>query len=884
MSLWRQLTRGLHVLTHRAAADRDLADELEHYVGLAAAEHEARGLSPAQARRAARLEAGNADAVREQVRGAGWESLVESVLADVRYAGRSLRRNAGFATVCVLTLGLGIGASTTIFSAVGPILFEPLPYPHAERVVSLAGVREDGSGEDVTYGTFVELSERARSFTTLAVADAWQPALMGLAEPERLSGDRVSAGYFRALGVAPVGRDFTAADDQVGAPRVAILSDGLARRRFGSPLRVLGRQVTLDGDSYTVIGVMPAGFDNVLAPAAEIWAPRRYRAHASFESAEWGHHLRMVGRLQAGVSVEQARRDVTGIARTPAPEFPRPPWADLKQGLRLEALQAAVVRGVRPALLAIVGAVLLLLAVAGANVTNLLLARAAQRSGELALRATLGAGRARLARQLLTESVLLAGLGGTVGVALALVGVRALVGLAPSGLPRADAIGVNGYALAFALVLTMLVALAVGVAPAALAARRDLRAGAASRARATSAHHLRRSLVVGEVGLALVLLVGAGLMLRSLQHLFAAAPGFEASHVLTMEVVAAGHTYDSDAARQRFFEEAVESVRHVPGVTAAAFSSQLPLSGDLDAYGIAFESIPRGDPNDYGSALRYTVTPGWFAAMRIPLRRGRLFDDRDRPGTPQAVLINASLARRLFSHRDPIGQRVRMGPALGQPGLPAGIVVGVVGDVKQTSLALGDEDAFYVPMGQWSWVDNVQSLVVRTTGDPLPLVPAVKRALWSVDRNNPILRIDSMEQLVAASEARRRFVLVVFEAFALAALLLAAVGIYGVLAGSVTERTREIGVRAALGASRESIMALVLRQGLTLAGLGVALGLLGAAAATRAIASLLFGLSRLDPLTHLGVVGLLGSVATIACAIPAWRAARVDPATALRAD
>jgi len=349
-------------------------------------------------------------------------------------------------------------------------------------------------------------------------------------------------------------------------------------------------------------------------------------------------------------------------------------------------------------------------------------------------------------------------------------------------------------------------------------------------------------------------------------------------------VDAAGHGYDSDTARRHFFEQALDAVRQVRGATGAAFTSQLPLSGDLDGYGIDFESVPQATSDDYGSALRYTVTPDWFRTMRIPLRRGRLLDAHDRPGMTEAVVINASLARRLFRTRDPIGQRVRIGPELSAGDHPWDVVVGVVGDVKQTSLALDEEDDFYVALGQWGWVDHVQSLVVRTKGDPAAAVPAVERAIWSVDPNSPILRVASMDRLVAASEARRHFVLVVFEAFALAALLLVALGIYGVLAGSVAERTRELGVRAALGATRRDILALVLGEGTMLTGMGVGVGLLGAAVATRAIASLLFGLSRLDPATYLGGIGLLLGVAAVACSLPAWRAARVDPAVALRGE
>jgi putative ABC transport system permease protein len=648
---------------------------------------------------------------------------------------------------------------------------------------------------------------------------------------------------------------------------------------------LLGRSITLDGDRFTVIGVMPPGFEDVLAPAADVWAPRRYRPNTPFESAEWGHHMRMIGRLAPGVGVEQARREIAGIGASPIADFPRPSWASMENGLDVRSLRDAVTRDVRPALLAIVTAVVLVLAIACVNVINLLLARGLRRRDELAMRAALGAGRGRMVRQLLTETLLLATMGGVLGLLVGAVGVRGLVALAPAELPRLGAIGMNTPALVFTIALTTLVGVVVGLVPALQATNRDLRGGMQSGSRTTSgaSHTLRRSLVVAEMALALVLLVGAGLMLRSLSRLFSVVPGFDASHTLTMQLDAAGHRYDSDTATYLFFEEALQRVRALPGVTGAAFTSQLPMSGDLEGYGVEWESVP-GTRADLSSALRYAVTPDWFRTMRIPLRSGRLLDDDDRSGAPEAVVISESLARRVFPDIDPIGQRLRIGPEIGDASRPWGTVVGVVGDVTQTSLALGADDALYIAMGQWLWVDQVQSLVVRTSGDPAALAPAVRRAIWSVDRNVPIIRVATMDELLARSEARRHFVLLVFEAFALAALALAVIGIYGVLAGSVAERMRELGVRAVLGATPATLRALVLRQGMTLALAGTAIGVVVATVATRAMTTLLFGVSRLDPITYIGVIALLLGVSAIACWLPAWRASRVDPAVTMRGE
>jgi putative ABC transport system permease protein len=813
---------------------------------------------------------------------------MNGLLQDLRYALRQLRKNLGFACTAIVILGLGIGASTAIFSAVNPILFEPFPYPHAGRIMMIWYAVEDGSRIPQTFHTYREMAERNRSFAAVAVMKPWQPTLAGGDEdqPERIEGQQVSAGYFQALGVLPaLGRDLQPADDVLHGPKVVIISNGFRRRHFGGGVAIIGRQIRLDDDSYTVIGVMPDDFDNVLAPEAEVWSPLQYDTGniTSIETREWGHHLRMVGRLRPGIGINQAKSDLDWMARTPVPEFPRPYWASLDHGFIANSLQDDVASAVKPALFAVLGAVILVLVIACVNVTSLLLARSAQRRGEFAMRAALGAARRRLVRQFVTESLLLAILGGALGLMVAYFGVQAVVALSPPGLPRVNAIRVDGTAFAFALGLTAIIGLVVGMIPAWHFSRGELQLEVQqSSHRYAGGHQLtRRTLVVAEVALALVLLVSAGLLLRSLARLFAVDPGFDASHVLTMQVQESGHRFDNDSARDRFFMQALEAVRQVPGVAAVAFTSQLPMSGDFESFGVQFESEPNDDSE---AGLRYAVSPDYFQAMRIPLRRGRLLDEHDVAGAPQAILLSESFAKRKFLNQDPIGQRVRVGPDIGHPDRPWGTVVGVVGDVKQTSLALSAPDAFYTASAQWSWVDRVQSLVVRTGGDAAALTPAIRKAVWSVDSDQPIVRVATMDNLLATSEAQRRFVLILFEAFGLVALVLAATGIYGVLSGSVTERMREIGVRAALGATRGDILALVIRQGMTLTVIGVAIGVSGAMAASRALESLLFGVSRLDPLAYFGVIVLLGGVSAIACGVPAWRAAQVDPAITLRAE
>ncbi|HVT40098.1 MAG TPA: ABC transporter permease [Gemmatimonadaceae bacterium] len=887
MSLWRQVTRGLGVLLNRSAADRALSDEMRHYMDETIAAHIARGLSPDDARRAAQLEVGNTTAIRDDVRSHGWEHFVDTFFTDVRYGARRLRNTPGLTAIGVLTLAIGIGASTAIFSALNPVLFEALPYPHADRLAMIWYSGGDGTRSDQSFGTYREVAARSRTFEAVAVYKAWQRTLTGRDEPEPLDGQLVSASFFRVLGVGPaIGAGFELADDRPNGARVVIISDRLWRRRFHADRSIVGSQVTLNDKPYTVVGVMPARFENVLAPTADLWSLLQYDPALPVDGREWGRHLRMVGRVRAGAAVAEARRELDEIARHPAADFARPPFASMANGLGVAGLQDELVRAVRPALLAMFGAALLVLAIACVNVTNLLLARTAQRRPEIALRLALGAGRMRLVRQLLTETVLLALAGGALGVMVAQAGVGALLTLSPAELPRAASIHVDAAAFAFASGIAMLVGIVVGIAPALHAVGQDARARAqlGSRwtvgGRGTMRGTMRGTLVVAEVALAIVLLVGAGLLVRSLQRVFAIAPGFDASHLLTMQVqVSSPRRYPDDAAFFRFYAEALDTVRRVNGVESAAFTSELPLAEDgrLETYGSTFEND--NDRAEANAAVRYAITPSYFATLKIPLRRGRLFDEHDVTGAvPRPIVINESFARRKFPGLDPIGQRVRFG---GSSTRPWDVIVGVVADVRQASLA-ERSDALYALENQWMWADNPMWLVVRARGTAAALAPAIRAAIYSVNSDQPVRRVATMEQLLAASEAKRRFALVVFEAFAVVALLLAALGIYGVLSGGVAERTREIGVRSALGAAPRDILVLVMHQGMRLALLGAVIGLMASIAATRALVTLIYGITRFDLVTYGGVVVLLAAVSLLACWVPAWRAARVDPAGALR--
>lgn len=879
MSLWRQLARGVRVLANRDAADRDVSDEVQQYFDEAVEAGLARGLSPDAARRAARLEIGNVTAVREEIRSYGWENVVGTLASDLRYGARRLRRSPGFTAITVLTLAIGIGGATAIFSAVNPILFASLPYPHADRIVAVEERYANGSRSDGTFAMYREFAERARAFSAIAVFRPWRPTITGTDRPERLEGQRVSADYFSVLGILPLaGRNFTTSDDAFRGPNVVVLSDELWRRRFNADRAVIGREIRLDDNLYTVIGVMPGGFENVTGSSAALWVPLQYDPSLPPDGREWGHHLRTIARLRPGTGAPDATREVAALGRALI-ERQHPDTYDPDTQFAVAPLHDELTRAVKPALLAILGAVALVLVIACVNVTNLVLARGVRRRGEFALRAALGAGGTRLVRQVLTESVLLAGLGGLAGVAVAFLGVRGLIAVSPAGLPRAGAIRVDGAVLIFATAVTTLIGLAFGLLPALQAAHTDPHRELQPGSRRTSGAHrrTRSALVVAEIALALVLLVSSGLLLRSLQRLFAVPLGFDSARMLTMQLQIVGHRFDAPAATQRIFDQTLEAVRRVPGVAAAGFTSQLPLSGDRDEYGAHFAATPTQPADTYG-VFRYAVSPGYIEAAGIPLRAGRVFDAHDDAAGPRVAVISESLARARFRGLNPIGERLGVGPA------GPFTIVGIVGDVRQVSLALSDTNAVYISAAQSWFPDNPRSLVIRARGDAAALAPAIREAIWSVDKDQPIARVATMDGLVAASAAERRFALILFEAFGLAALVLAAIGTYGLLSGSVTERTREIGVRSALGASRRQILTLILRQGLTLTSFGVAIGLLGALAASRALVTLLFSVTRLDPITYAGVVALLLCVSAIACWFPAWRAARLDPSATLRAD
>jgi putative ABC transport system permease protein len=803
--------------------------------------------------------------------------LVLSVLADLRIAARLLRRSPAFTFVSVLTLGLAIGATTAIFSVIEPVLLKPLPYLDAERLVMVWERNGNGTRDNVGFATFRDLVAQSRTIERAAVMGQWLPTLSDHGEPERVRGDRVSWTYFRTLGVKPaLGRDFLESEDLPGNNQVVILSHGLWQRRFGGDSSIIGSAISIDGNPMTVAGVMPASFDNAPSPMAKIWRVLGYLNQPY--ACRTCHHLQMIARIRPGVSLSAAESELAGIKSQLMQAYPSEYAA---AGVIVGRVQDEITMGVRPALWALSGAVLLVLLIAIANVVSLQLARAIRRAQEFAVRGALGASRGRMIRQLLTEGLLLAALGGLAGVLVAYISVPLLVQRLPDSLPRLDAIHVDGGALGVVTTIVLLLAIVMGLAPArGRFSNLSSSLGSGRRLSGTVSHSTRAALVVAEVALAMMLLVSAGLLGRSLVRLLGVDVGFDTSHLLTLEINSTGSRYAGDSSVYDFHDRVREAVGALPGVSSVAVANQLPLGGNVDMYGVAdMDNLP-ANLEQVPFADRYTVSADYLSTMRIPILKGRGFTAAESAeGSNKVALVSAALATRLWPNDNPLGKRIRMGG----PTRPTRTVIGVTGNIRHSGLDAKTTMQWYVPERQFD-ADNQEVLIVRTVGDPAALAQAVRRTIAAIDPTQPIVKIATMENVVAASTSQRRLALALFGTFAAAALLLAIAGIYGVLAGTVTERTREIGVRSALGATPRKLIGLIVGQGGRLAALGIVLGLLGSFAVTRYLQSLLFGVAPNDLMTLAGVCLLLAAVTLAACLVPAARAARVDPSTALRSE
>jgi putative ABC transport system permease protein len=804
---------------------------------------------------------------------------MQELAQDIRYGFRMLRTRPGFTAIAVIALALGIGANTAIFSMINSVLLRPLPYPEPGRLVMLEENGKDGKSSNTSYATTKDWSERSQSFENISAVRDWSITLTGEGEPEMLHGMRVSSNYFGLLAVKPaLGREFLPEEDSPATRRVVILSHGLWERRFGADTQIAGKPISLGGQTFTVAGVMPRGFEDLVAARlfqkADLWAPLGYDA-----SLPWAcrtcRHIQAVARLKPGVSIEQAGAEMNGISGTLVQEHPHD-YA--MAGVTIIPLLDKFVGAVRPALYVLLGAVGLVLLIACANVGNLLLARATQRQKEIAIRSALGARRGRIIRQLLTESLLLSAGGTVVGLILVWWGMELLIALSPTDILRLNEVNVDVRVLGFTLALSLLTGIIFGLAPALQASKIDLNTALKEGARGSTGagHRMRNLLAVSEIALALVLLVGAGLLVRSFLRVLDVTPGFEAANLVTMNVSANGTRYADDAKVRAFYDEVLQRVAALPGVEAAAVVSNLPLGGNMDQYGFHVEEKPMANPEDAPSAERYVVSPDYLRAMRIPLLAGREFSERDGPTAPLVVLISESTARSIWPNEDPIGKRVRMGG----PNGPLRTIVGITGDVTHTGLDTPPGLEAYVPEAQWTSSDML--LVVRTPTDPKPLLETVRNQIWTVDKELPIYRVATMDQLVSASVAQRRFTLVLLSMMALLAATLAALGIYSVMSYSVTQRTQEIGIRMALGAKSSDVLRLVVGQGMLLALGGIVVGLAAAAALTRLMSALLFGISVTDPVTFAAIAVALAVVALGACLVPARRATKLDPMIALR--
>jgi putative ABC transport system permease protein len=799
------------------------------------------------------------------------------LLPTLRHALRSLRRAPAFTLAAVATLALGIGANTAIFSVVHGVLLAPLPYPQSDRLVGVWGRHTIIGRETASLPDFLDWRAQGRSFEALAAMTLTRFNVTGAGEPEVVEGGLATADLLRVFGVVPsLGRGFRPDEERRAAPRVAMLGEGYWRRRFGAERDIVGQRMLLSGVPHTVIGIVPAHLR--LEQPVDIWTP----LVTDTTRPRRADFLTVFGRLRAGVTVERAQQEMTTIMRRLEAQYPE---TNEGWGAEVVGLREQVIADIRPALLVFMGAVGLVLLVACANVANLMLARAVGRSREVIIRSALGASRTRLAGELLLESMLLALLGGAVGLLLALWGIEALRSLGPEAIPRVEEIGLDLRVLGFALVLSVATGLLFGLAPAWRLAGRDLRDGLAGGGRSVAGgaaiNRTRAGLVLGEVALAFVLLAGASLLLRSFERLQQVDPGFDTDGVLTARVTLPRLAYPERERWLGFGQDLLARARTEPGVRAAALVSDAPL-GDSPPYWSfeiqSGEAIPAGVVQD---AALFTASAGYFETLRIPLVRGRLFGDTDRLGSPEVALISQTAADRFWRGRDPIGARITFGdPA--DPEVRWLTVVGVVGDVLHKQLNGDPYPQVYVPFEQ----SPVRSMVlaVRTSRDPLALVPTIRRTIAALDPNLPLADVRTLEDRKAISLARPRVNATVLGGFALAALVLAAVGIYGVVAYGVVQRTRELGIRMALGAGGSTLLRMVIRQGMAPVLGGMAVGILGALAGGRLLRGLLFGVGASDPATLALVTCFLVAVALAAMYLPARRASRSDPMVALRTD
>lgn len=863
---------------HKSRREEDLEEEIRTHLEMATRDRMERGEPAEQAKKSALREFGNVGLIKEVTRDIwGWRPL-EQLAQDLRYGARMLVKKPGFTLIAVITLALGIGATTAIFGVVNAVLLRPLPYPDADRLLYV-GQQFRGGLAAAGEPKFLFWREQSQSFEALAAYSGFGGAdgnLAGGNEAEFVRGLRVSEDFFRVLGVYPaLGRTFTKEEDSPGGARVAIISDELWRRRFGANPEMLDGTVLLNDRAVTVVGIMPPQFR--LSFGADLFLPMRARPDANYDP-----NTTVVGRLKPGVTAQQAEAELKVIAEKYRAAFPR--HMQESESIGVQPYQELFTESVAQWLWLLLGAVIFLLLIGCANVANLQLTRAAARQREIAMRKALGAGSGRIVRQLLTEGILLALVGGGAGLLLAVWGTDLLIALMPRGLlPNMAVVSVDWYVLAFTFAVAVVTGLLFGLAPVWQARKVDINtalkegAGKGSSARG----RLRGALVVAEVALSLILLVGAGLLTRTFANLLGVTPGFDPHNVLTCQIALNGERYDTTNEAAAFYRDVLERISRSPGVEAAAITNKLPLDWQFN-----MPVLFPDKPDKLESVQFRMISPDYFRVMKIAVNRGRAFSDADSAAAPPVAIVNEAFAERFFDGQNPFAQQLSIGRGLGDP---ARQVVGVVGDVKQSGLDRPAPPMVFVPIPQMpdKLLASVRAFTpsyftVRTTVEPLSLSAAIKREVAALDATLALSQFYSMEDIAARSIASQRFYMLLLGLFAVLGLVLAAVGIYGVMNYSVTLRTREIGIRMALGAQQSRVLILILKEGLLLTLIGIGVGLAGALALTRVMTGLLFGVDVTDPITFAAIMLLLAVVSLMACFIPARRATKVDPIISLR--
>ncbi|MFZ0063158.1 MAG: ABC transporter permease [Pyrinomonadaceae bacterium] len=800
---------------------------------------------------------------------------MDTLLRDIRYGIRSLIKRPGFTMIALTALALGIGANTAIFSLVNAVLLRPLPFAEPDRLVWVWGNISNGSNQaSVSPPDFLDFRQQNTTFEQFAAAIGVPVPLnlTGIGEPERLTAAAVTGNYFQALGAAPaLGRTFLLENEKPGNEQVAVLSYGLWQKRFGGDREIVNKTLTLDGKTCVVIGVMPQTF--TFPQAAELWVPINFDISEGMKQRK-AHFMRPIGKLKQGVTLAQAQADTDAIANRLAQQYP-----DSNEGwnLRLVSLREQLVGNTRPTLYILFGAVGFVLLIACANVANLLLVRAAGRQKEIALRTALGAGRFRIIRQMITESVLLALMGGALGALLAVWGVELLLKLSEGSIPPTAQVRIDATVLAFTFLISVITGVLFGLAPALRTMRlnlsESLKEGGRSGGDGAHRNRTRSVLVVLESAVAVVLLIGAGLLVRSLIQLQNVSPGFDPHNVLTMRVDLPREKYASPEKASNFFSQLETHIGSLPGVEHVGLISELPLSGQPNDMPYTVEGRPPVSSDQAFDDDFRRVNTQYFSAMHIPFLRGRNFTEQEVRDSAKVVIISDLLARQVFPNEEPIGKRL----ILAFDDQPIEII-GMVGDVRHRALELTPSPAMYLPSNQTGWMN----IVVRTQGDPASLAGAIRNEVRAIDPDQPIAAMRTMNEWMNTAVAGPRYRTALLALFAFVALVLASTGIYGVMSYSVSQRTHEIGVRMALGAKRSDVMKLVVRQGMTLVVVGVGIGIVGAIALTRVMSTLLFGVTAKDPITFVAVGALLTLVAFIACYLPARRATKVDPLVALR--